>query len=266
MLALFQRRLKTNYVLRWLRMWKKRWMSGMVCSGKPAKKNQENDRSSYNRQRNSVSGLVKKCKSRYNRDLLKDSANSPVKFWSAIKKLYPTKLPCEQGSAFMINGSKSADKSFIAMSFCEYFSTTARNLKSKSIALRHFVWSKPAEENLPNQVTESQFTFKVAKESEILIKSWKVLSGKRRLAWIIFPGIAQTRCSCFDWAFDIYYQFISWNWSCAQWVESGKGDSPLQIWLSGWDRQLQTYLNFPHFVKNPGENSLQAANGSSGAS
>ena len=138
---------------------------------KARKKNQENDRSSYNRQRNSVSGLVKKCKSRYNRDLLKDSANSPVKFWSAIKKLYPTKLPSEQGSAFMINGSKSADKSFIAMSFCEYFSTTARNLKSKSIVLRDFVWSKPAEENLPNQVTESQFTFKVVKESEILIKS-----------------------------------------------------------------------------------------------
>ena len=93
--------------------------------------------------------LLKKRKSRYNRDLLKDCADSPVKFLSAIKKLYPTKLPFEQGSAFMINGSKSTDKSFIANSFCEYFSTIARNLKSKLIVHRDFVWSKPAEENLP---------------------------------------------------------------------------------------------------------------------
>ena len=43
-------------------------------------------------------------------------------------------------------------------------STVARNLKSKSILLRDFVWSKPDEENLPKQVTESQFTFKAVKE------------------------------------------------------------------------------------------------------
>ena len=120
--------------------------------------NQENDWSSYKQQRNRVSGLVKKCKSRYNRDLLKDCTDSPYKFWAAIKKLYPTKLPSEYGSSFVINGSKSTDKTLIANSFCEYFSTIARNLKRKSILLRDFVWNKPAEEHLPNQVTENQFT------------------------------------------------------------------------------------------------------------
>ena len=70
----------------------------------------------------------------------------------------------------MINGSKLTDKSFIANSFCEYLITITRNLKSKSIALRDFVWSKPAKENLPSQVTESQFTFKDVKESDILIE------------------------------------------------------------------------------------------------
>ena len=69
----------------------------------------------------------------------------------------------------MINGSKSTDKTLIANSFCEYFSTIARNLKRKSILLRDFfVWSKPVEEHLPNQVTEKQFTFNAVKESEIL--------------------------------------------------------------------------------------------------
>ena len=118
---------------------------------------------------NDYGGLVKKGKSRHNRDLLRDCADCPGKFSSPIKKLYPTKLPSEQGSAFVINGSKSTDKSFIANSFSEYLITIARNLKSKSIVLRDFVWSKPAEENLPSKVTESQFTFKAVKESDILI-------------------------------------------------------------------------------------------------
>lgn len=64
--------------------------------------NQENDWSSYKWQRNKVSGLVKKCKSRYNRDLLKDCADSSDKFWAALKKLCPTKVPSERGSAFLI--------------------------------------------------------------------------------------------------------------------------------------------------------------------
>ena len=34
--------------------------------------------------------------------------------------------------------------------------------------LRDFVWSKPVEKHLPNQVTENQFTFNAVKESEIL--------------------------------------------------------------------------------------------------
>ena len=81
----------------------------------------------------------------------------------------------------MINGSKSTDKTLIANSFCKYFSTIARNLKRKSILLRDFVWSKPVEEHLPNQVTENQFTFNAVKESEILKElrnlKWRKASG-----------------------------------------------------------------------------------------
>lgn len=60
---------------------------------------------------------LKKCKSRCNRDLLEDCADSPGKFWAAIEKLYPTKLPSEKGLAFVRNGSESTDKSFIANNF-----------------------------------------------------------------------------------------------------------------------------------------------------
>ena len=86
----------------------------------------------------------------------------------------------------MINGSKSTDKTFIANSFCEYFSFIAECLKRKSILLRDFVWSKSAEENLPKQFTESQFTFKVVKESDIL-KELKNLKRKKASGLDNFP-------------------------------------------------------------------------------
>ena len=76
--------------------------------------NCEHDWSTYKRQRNRVTGLIKRCKSKYHQDILRDSADSPDKFWSAIKKLFPTKLTSEQGSAFQINGTKTTDKKSIA--------------------------------------------------------------------------------------------------------------------------------------------------------
>ena len=60
-----------------------------------------------------------------------------------MKKFYPTKLPSKQGLALVINGLKSTDKSFIANSICEYFSTVTRNLYQEQIC--------SAEENIPNQ-------------------------------------------------------------------------------------------------------------------
>ena len=98
----------------------------------------------------------------------------------------------------MINGSKSTDKSFIGNSFCNYFSTVARNLKSKSILLCDFVWRKPAEEFLPNQVTESQFTFKAVKELEILKELKNLKRNKGSWTGLFYPRIAQRCCSCFN--------------------------------------------------------------------
>ena len=121
--------------------------------------NRENDWSSYKRQRNRVSALVKKCKNVYNRDLLNGCADSPNKFWAAIKNLYPTKPSSEPVSLFVLNGFKSTDKSFIANSFCEYFTNVARNLKSKSFLLHDFVWSRPTSENRCDQPTGSRFSF-----------------------------------------------------------------------------------------------------------
>lgn len=167
MLPLFQIRSTVVYACPWLTPDVEKAINirdGLLRKARQT--NQENDWSSYKRQHNRVSDLVKKCKSWCNQDLPKDCANSPDKFWAAIKKFYATKLPSEQGLAFAMKGSNSTDKSFLANSFGEYFRTVARNMKSKSILLRDFTWSKP-EKNFANQVTESQFTFETAKESDI---------------------------------------------------------------------------------------------------
>ena len=53
--------------------------------------NHEIDWSSYKGQRNRVTSLVKECKSKYHKDLLKESENTPSKFCAAIKQKYSTK-------------------------------------------------------------------------------------------------------------------------------------------------------------------------------
>ena len=151
----------------------------MVYSGKPAELIRKTIGLLIKRQHYRVNDLVKKCKSRYNRDLLKDCADSTDKFWAAIEKFFPTKLAYEQGLAFVINGSKSTDKSFITNSFCKYFSTVARNLYLEQTC--------SAEENLPDQVTESQFTFETAKESDIL-KELRNLKRKKASGLDNFPS------------------------------------------------------------------------------
>ena len=96
-----------------------------------------------------MTGLIKRCKSKYHQDILRDSADSPDKFWSAIKKLFPTKLTSEQGSAFQVNGTKTTDKKSIAESFCDYFTNVAIKLKKKSFLLRDLVWSNLNGMTLP---------------------------------------------------------------------------------------------------------------------
>ena len=93
---------------------------------------------------------------------------------------------------------KSTDKTLIANSFCEYFSTIARNLKRKSILLRDFVWSKPVEEHLLNQVTENQFTFNAVKESEILKELRNLKQRKESGLGQLYTGFAQGCCSRFN--------------------------------------------------------------------
>ena len=153
---------------------------------KARRTNCELDWSSYKRQRNRVTGLIKKCKSKYHQDILRDSADSPDKFWCAIKKLYPTKLPSEQGSAFQINGTKSTDKKFISNGFCDFFTNAAINLKRKSFLLRDFVWCKNGTKP---PLSKEKFIFRAVKEADILRELKKLKRKKATGLDNLSPGL-----------------------------------------------------------------------------
>lgn len=145
----------------------------------------EVDWSSYKQQRNRVTGLIKNAKNRYHRELLNNNVDSPDKFWSAIKKLYPTKSPSEPGSALLVNGTKTTDKKLIANTFCNYFSNVARLLKSSSFLLCDFIWSRPTQQNYLQPV-KTNFLFKEVHESQIY-KELRNLKRKKATGLDNFP-------------------------------------------------------------------------------
>ena len=111
-----------------------------------------------------MNSLVKKCKSNYYKDLLQEKASSPDKFWSAIKKLYPTKITTGSVAAININGTKTSSTSFISQGFCDFFSTIAGVLKTKYFPLRNFVWSKPLNSR---ETTSPPFAFSFVSDDEV---------------------------------------------------------------------------------------------------
>ena len=108
---------------------------------KARRTNTELDWSAYKRCRNRVNNLVKSNKARYNKELLRDNADSAEKFWSAIKKIYPTKeTSMTVTSMIEVNGKKTTNINEIANAFSKHFATVASTLKAKSLLLRNFIW------------------------------------------------------------------------------------------------------------------------------
>eukprot|EP00795_Rhopilema_esculentum_P010458 gene10458-19168_t len=108
---------------------------------KARRSNTELDWSTYKRSRNRVNNLVKSNKARYNKELLRDNADSAEKFWSAIKKIYPTKETSTTTTSMIeVNGQKMTDTNEIANAFSKHFATVANALKAKTLLLRNFIW------------------------------------------------------------------------------------------------------------------------------
>ena len=101
----------------------------------------ELDWSIYKQQRNRVNNLVRNNKARYNKELLRENADSSEIFWSALKKVYPTKPKSLSSTPVLdVNGQKSTDGIKIANMFANHFATVAEILTRKSILLKNFIW------------------------------------------------------------------------------------------------------------------------------
>ena len=121
----------------------------------------------------------------YHRKLLNNIVDSPDKFWSAIKKLYPTKSPSQSGSALLVNGTKTTHKKLIANTFCDYFTNVAGLLKSSSFLLRDFTWSRPTQQNYL-QPMKTNFLFKEVHKLQIY-KELRNLKRKKATGLDNFP-------------------------------------------------------------------------------
>ena len=140
---------------------------------KAQKSKREVDWSTYKRQRNRVTSLVKKCKNQYYQKMLKENNNKPDQFWKTIKQLYPNnKSTSNQSSTFTIDGSQTTDKKIIANTFCTYFSTKAVGMKRKAFKLRDLTWSKPSNYE---RATRKVFAFKPVDKS-FVVKNLKKLN------------------------------------------------------------------------------------------
>eukprot|EP00795_Rhopilema_esculentum_P007243 gene7243-12925_t len=85
----------------------------------------EVDISHYKRKRNEVNIAIRKAKSTYHKDLLRENSANPNKFWKAIKSIYPTKAANAGSSmhSFDLQGENTNDVVKVANGFCTFFTT-----------------------------------------------------------------------------------------------------------------------------------------------
>ena len=99
--------------------------------------------SAYKCMRNKVNAAVRKARSVYHKNLLKENSRDPIKFWKTLKSIYPTKSNNSQSpQSFEINGDKVRDPNKIANAFCSFFANIVTTLKEKAFPLCNFRWRK----------------------------------------------------------------------------------------------------------------------------
>eukprot|EP00795_Rhopilema_esculentum_P009289 gene9289-16986_t len=123
----------------------------------------QTDISAYKCMRNKVNTAVRKAKSMYHKDLLKENSRDPNKFWKTLESIYPTKSSDKQSpQSFEINGDKVKDPSKIANAFCSFFANIVTTLKEKAFPLCNFTWRN--QPNLPTKTVRKFMFRKVSKQ------------------------------------------------------------------------------------------------------
>ena len=109
----------------------------------------ESDWNIYKKLRNQCNNFLRYAKSKFNKKLLEDNCKNSRKFWSAIKRIFPTKHSASPTSSADDNQNR-------VKRFSLHFANVISSLKNKFIRGCNFVW-QPPRHILPRTLKSFQF-------------------------------------------------------------------------------------------------------------
>ena len=97
---------------------------------KARRTNSERNLKVYRRLRNFVTNQIRSAKANYQRNLLKEEADNPKKFWDQIRKCYPSTSKTDKPpQSFQHNNTEITNKKDIANCFCSFFTHVGKTFK-----------------------------------------------------------------------------------------------------------------------------------------
>ena len=138
---------------------------------KARRTNKEIDWSTYRRLRNDVTRSIRQSKANYSRQIFRENINTPRKFWSQIKKCFPTKGTKEAGcKVFNVDGKRSSNVKEIANGFCKFFTNIGKNLQNVLPKLTDIAWTHHDHSNSKRKLNPQNCTFTFQRVSSKEIK------------------------------------------------------------------------------------------------
>jgi hypothetical protein len=97
----------------------------------------DNDWSIYKQSRNRCNNMMKHAKAVHHKNMIRENASKPERFWKCIKEIYPTKSKVSM--APLPTGVEKLN------TFRNYFSSIVRKLKVAAFPLYNFTWKAPVK-------------------------------------------------------------------------------------------------------------------------
>ena len=122
---------------------------------------------------------------------MRENENNPDKFWSTIKKLYPSKTKRDSSASFQTENGSISEPEQISNGFSHFFSSIVNSLKVISIPLRDFVWR--CHFTIKSRTTKRFNLQRVSVET--VIKIMKSLKRKKAVGIDQIPGFILKDCT-----------------------------------------------------------------------
>ena len=139
---------------------------------KARRTNSERNLKVYRRLRNSVTNQIRSAKANYQRNLLKEEADNPKKFWDQIRKCYPSTSKTDKPpQSFQHNNTEITNKKDIANCFCSFFTHVGKNLQDSVVSISDRIWKDRNQITLNLKqinVKHHEFHFKEVQLKEVL--------------------------------------------------------------------------------------------------